>query len=53
MGWVGLVEELLVKEAMRESDNNQTAAAKLIGSNQSTVGRKFKKYADGSWVDPP
>lgn len=42
--WVGLVEELLVKEAMRESDNNQTEAAKLIGSNQSTVGRKFKKY---------
>lgn len=42
--WVGLVEELLVKEAMRESHNNQTEAAKLIGSNQSTVGRKFKKY---------
>ncbi|MFT7472966.1 MAG: hypothetical protein ACI8XU_002870 [Kiritimatiellia bacterium] len=42
--WVGLVEELLVKEAMRENDNNQTEAAKLIGSNQSTVGRKFKKY---------
>ena len=45
--WVGLVEELLVKEAMRESDNNQTEAAKLIGSNQSTVGRKFKKYERG------
>jgi len=42
--WVGLVEELLVKEAMRENGNNQTEAAKLIGSNQSTVGRKFKKY---------
>lgn len=42
--WVGLVEELLVKEAMRESDNNQTEAAKLIGSNQTTVRRKFKKY---------
>ncbi|MFT6824195.1 MAG: hypothetical protein ACJA1Q_002001 [Pseudohongiellaceae bacterium] len=42
--WIGLVEELLVKEAMRESDNNQTEAAKLIGSNQSTVRRKFKKY---------
>lgn len=45
--WVGLVEELLVKEAMRESDNNQTEAAKLIGSNQSTVGRKFKKFGGG------
>jgi hypothetical protein len=42
--WVGLIEELLVKEAMRASDNNQTEAAKLIGSNQSAVGRKFKKY---------
>ena len=42
--WVGLVEELLVKEAMREKANNQTEAEKLIGSNQSTVGRKFKKY---------
>ncbi|GJM12146.1 MAG: hypothetical protein DHS20C12_05490 [Pseudohongiella sp.] len=42
--WVGLVEELLVKEAMRESENNQSEAAKLIKSNQSTVGRKFKKY---------
>lgn len=46
--WVGLVEELLVKEAMRESDNNQTEAAKLIGSNQTTVGRKFKKYESES-----
>lgn len=44
--WVGLVEELLVKEAMRESGNNQTEAAKLIKSNQTTVGRKFKKYED-------
>jgi len=42
--WVGLVEELLVKEAMRETDNNQTEAAKLIKSNQTTVGRKFKKF---------
>ncbi len=42
--WLGLVEELLIKEAMRESDNNQTDAAKLIKSNQTTVGRKFKKY---------
>lgn len=44
--WVGLVEELMVKEAMRESDNNQSEAAKLIKSNQSTVGRKFKKYEE-------
>lgn len=44
--WVGLVEELLVKEAMRESGNNQTEAAKLIKSNQTTVGRKFKKYEE-------
>ncbi len=42
--WVELVEELLVKEAMRVSANNQTDAAKLIKSNQTTVGRKFKKY---------
>ncbi len=42
--WVGLVEELLVKESMRLSNNNQSEAAKLIKSNQSTVGRKFKKY---------
>lgn len=42
--WVGLVEELLVREAMRASGNNQTEAAKLIKSNQTTVGRKFKKY---------
>lgn len=46
--WVGLVEELLIKEAMRESDNNQTEAAKLIKSNQTTVGRKFKKYEGGN-----
>lgn len=45
--WVGLVEELMVKEAMRESDNNQTEAAKLIKSSQTTVGRKFKKYGNG------
>ena len=44
--WVGLVEELLVKESMRASGNNQSEAAKLIKSNQSTVGRKFKKYGD-------
>lgn len=44
--WVGLVEELLVKEAMRETGNNQTDAAKLIKSNQTTVGRKFKKYGE-------
>jgi Bacterial regulatory protein, Fis family len=44
--WIGVVEELLVKEAMRESNNNQTEAAKLIKSNQSTVGRKFKKYTE-------
>ncbi|PCI76349.1 MAG: hypothetical protein COB20_10800 [SAR86 cluster bacterium] len=49
--WVGLVEELLVKEAMRESDNNQTEAAKLIGSNQTTVGRKFKKYEGGGEIN--
>ena len=42
--WLGLVEKLLIKQAMRESDNNQTEAAKLIKSNQTTVGRKFKKY---------
>lgn len=42
--WVGLVEKLLVEEAMREKANNQTEAAKLIGSNQSTISRKFKKY---------
>ncbi len=45
--WVGLVEELLVKESMRASGYNQSEAAKLIKSNQSTVGRKFKKYGDG------
>ncbi|MEX0963813.1 MAG: histidine kinase N-terminal 7TM domain-containing protein [Pseudohongiellaceae bacterium] len=46
--WVGLVEELLVKESMRLSGNNQSEAAKLIKSNQTTVGRKFKKYgSDG------
>lgn len=42
--WVNLVEKLLVKESMRVSGNNQSEAAKLIKSNQSTVGRKFKKY---------
>lgn len=45
--WVGLVEELMVKEAMRESGNNQSEAAKLIKSSQTTVGRKFKKYESG------
>ena len=44
--WVGLVEKLLVEESMRVSGNNQTEAAKLIKSNQSTVGRKFKKYEE-------
>lgn len=42
--WVEFVEKLMVKEAMLISDNNQTKAAKLIKSNQTTVGRKFKKY---------
>lgn len=42
--WVGLIEELLVKESMRVTGNNQSEAAKLIKSNQTTVGRKFKKY---------
>lgn len=46
--WVELVEELMVKEAMHISDNNQTEAAKLIKSNQTTVGRKFKKYESES-----
>lgn len=45
--WVGLVEEEMVKESMRVSGNNQSEAAKLIKSNQSTVGRKFKKYGGG------
>lgn len=45
--WVGLVEKLMVKEAMRESGNNQSEAAKLIKSSQTTVGRKFKKYESG------
>lgn len=49
--WVGLVEKLMVKEAMRITGNNQSEAAKLIKSNQSTVGRKFKKYeANGRGV---
>ena len=42
--WIGPVEELLVKESMRITGNNQSEAAKLIKSNQTTVGRKFKKY---------
>lgn len=49
--WVALVEEELVKESMRVSGNNQSEAAKLIKSNQSTVGRKFKKYGGGGELD--
>ena len=42
--WAGEVEKQLVLEAMRTKNNNKSAAAKLVGSNQTTFHRKAEKH---------
>ncbi len=43
---LGEAEEFLVSEALRRCDNNQTAAAKMLGVAQSTLSRRLKKHSD-------
>lgn len=42
--WAEEVEKQLVLEAMRTEGNNKSAAARLLGSNQTTFHRKAEKY---------
>ena len=42
--WAEEVEKQLVLEAMRTERNNKSAAARLLGSNQTTFHRKAEKY---------
>lgn len=44
--WAEEVERQLVLEAMRTENNNKSAAARLLGSNQTTFHRKAEKYLD-------
>jgi len=44
--WADEVEKQLVLEAMRTERNNKSAAARLLGSNQTTFHRKAEKYLD-------
>ena len=44
--WAEEVEKQLVLEAMRTEGNNKSAAARLLGSNQTTFHRKAEKYLD-------
>lgn len=44
--WADEVEKQLVLEAMRTENNNKSAAARLLGSNQTTFHRKADKYLD-------
>lgn len=46
--WAEEVEKQLVLEAMRTEGNNKSAAARLLGSNQTTFHRKAEKY-----LEPP
>lgn len=44
--WAEDVEKQLVLEAMRAERNNKSAAARLLGSNQTTFHRKAEKYLE-------
>jgi DNA-binding NtrC family response regulator len=37
------IEELLINEAMKRTDNNMTLASQLLGIAQSTLSRRFKR----------
>lgn len=50
--WMDIVEQQLILEAMNSSDNNQSAAARLLGSNKTTFHRKVQKVY-GSISDQP
>lgn len=42
--WAEEVEKQLVLEALRTEHNNKSAAARLLGTNQTTFHRKAEKY---------
>lgn len=44
--WADEVEKLLIIEAMRTTKNNKSAAARLLGSNQTTFHRKAEKHLE-------
>jgi len=44
--WAEEVEKQLVLEALRTEGNNKSAAARLLGSNQTTFHRKAEKYLE-------
>lgn len=47
--WLDLVEQQMILEAMRSNDNNQSAAARLLGSNKTTFHRKVQRI----YENPP
>ena len=38
------IERPLMKEVMKHTDNNQSAASKVLGINRSTLRKKLKQY---------
>lgn len=49
--WLELVEQQMIVEAMRTNDNNQSAAARLLGSNKTTFHRKVQKVYENPPVE--